>query len=262
MCCRGDLGRRQVADRRHDPPDPLARAAAVRRAGLGEHRLVVADRRRLGVADVGHVPKPCVRERAERLGGRRRRRSALAFKRELGLGRSYELRHAAACLELGHAAVVRTASTWPPSAGPVRLHPRGPPWPPAAALVVGAAPLDRPHRHAVRAEPFDEQERGRDRVDLRCVASRHEPSVLAGSAAADHRRTTLTGGPRGGPKCREMTVSSRFSATQIWLSRANRPAEHLLAMQKVEGSSPFSRSSESPGNPGLSWFTGLSFAVV
>jgi hypothetical protein len=27
-------------------------------------------------------------------------------------------------------------------------------------------------------------------------------------------------------------------------------------MQKVEGSSPFSRSSESPGNPGLSSFLG------
>src|SRR3954447_15726405 len=30
-------------------------------------------------------------------------------------------------------------------------------------------------------------------------------------------------------------------------------------MQKVEGSSPFIRSSESPGFPGLSWFLGLRF---
>lgn len=59
---RRDLGHRHVAERSHDAADRHAAAAAVRRPGHGEHRAVVAKRRRLGSEDELDVREPRVRE--------------------------------------------------------------------------------------------------------------------------------------------------------------------------------------------------------
>ena len=114
LCCR-DLGDRHIAERGHDPPDRHAAAAAVRRARLGEHRAVVAQRRRLGAEDELDVLEPRVRERAERraAGGRLTRRRLgcpRSGRGALGLDRLDELDDAPAGLVLGQVPRRRSAA--------------------------------------------------------------------------------------------------------------------------------------------------------
>ena len=139
---RRDLRRWHVAERGHDASDRHAAAAAVRRAGLGEHRTVVAQRCRLGAEDELDVLEPRVRERAEgRTAGsgltRRFRGSARPFGGALGLDRLGELDDAAAGLVLGE-------MSRPPadrSAASSRAHRRERP---RRARRAGGAPADRP----------------------------------------------------------------------------------------------------------------------
>jgi hypothetical protein len=188
---RGDLRSRQVAERGHDAADGPSRPAAMRRSGLGQHRAVVAQCRRLGALDVGDVLEPRVGQGAE---GRASRGRGLCgstgtmIRRAFRLDRPDELGNTAAGLELGQVAGGRAAGSRAPTALTVRCDPRGRAETTAKPLAVCAAPLDGPHGRSVRPERLDEKEGGRDRILGSRVAHQR------GRAYRPNRRRT-TGGP-------------------------------------------------------------------
>ena len=155
-----------------------------------------------------------MRERAERRPAGRRLARRLGDRPRSGLG-AFGLdgldqrRRPAPGLVLGQLPGRRPTVARPPATGAVRHDPRPRAEPPPDPLAVGAPPLDRPHRLAAGLERLDQQERRRQRV-----VSGHRGATL--HPTPDGRTTggpALSGGPAGGPICRDFTASERDSAT-------------------------------------------------
>ena len=135
----------------------------MRRAGLSEHRAVVAERRGLGSENELDMLEPLVRERAERwaAGGGLSRGllvGADAPRGALGLDRLNELDGATAGLVLGQVPGRRAAAARSPAASTVAHEPRVHAEPSSHPLAIRAAPLDCPYGLAGGLGRLDQEE--------------------------------------------------------------------------------------------------------
>jgi hypothetical protein len=222
-------------------------AAAVRGAGLGEHRAVIAKRRGLGAEDELDVLEPRVRERAERrpargglsrggLGGSNSVRGAL------GLDRLDELDDSTTSLVLGQVPRRRPAASRTPAAPTVPDEPRVRAEPPAHPLAVCAAPLDRPHRLARALSRLDQEEGRRKWV----VCGHRTTTVHRSSDGGPPADQLESGGPAGGPICSEITSQSAILPLQTSRSKANQRANECLPCRRSRVRVPSAAPLRSP----------------
>ena len=222
-------------------------ACPVRRASSGSRAASTAWRR-----DELDVLEPRVRERTERrtacsrlarcvLGGPSTRRGTL------GLHRLDELDDATARLVLGqlprgrpaaHAGASPAAVAGEPSCAPSRRRTRSP-----SALRHLTAHTGSPGLAASRPAETPSTA-GRERT------SEERPYTPVGRADQLERTNLGRADQPGGPICPEFRPPTRFCRSRLRVLEPISDAR-MFAMQKVEGSSPFSRSSRKPGSGGV-----------